>query len=173
MEWHIQEIKLPNRTASFLMQQQYGASMRALNSPLFMSGNPSAYTWAGRPKYRMTGCHMWGGTFSGPVGVFCEESKNSLESGKLVLLPVYASIEIPLRSTWKTPSASSMRIEPPPDPRAKLAMPVSALMASDAQLPAGLSPPSPQFRKNCPPSTGRNNPVGLAESGRNWPRWAA
>lgn len=41
-----------------------------------------------------------------------------------------------------------MRIEPPPDPRAKLAMPVSALMASDAQLPAGLSPPSPQFRKN-------------------------
>ena len=72
------------------MQQQYGASMRALNSPLFMSGNPSAYTWAGRPKYRMTGCHMWGGTFSGPVGVFREESKNSLESGKLVLLPVYA-----------------------------------------------------------------------------------
>ena len=30
---------------------------------------------------------MWGGTFSGPVGVFREESKNSLESGKLVLLP--------------------------------------------------------------------------------------
>lgn len=41
-----------------------------------------------------------------------------------------------------------MRIEPPPDPRAKLAMPVSALMASDAQPPAGLSPPGIQFRKN-------------------------
>ena len=41
-----------------------------------------------------------------------------------------------------------MRIEPPPDPRAKLAMPVSALMASDAQPPAGLSPSGPQFRKN-------------------------
>ena len=42
-----------------------------------------------------------------------------------------------------------MRIEPPPDPRAKLAMPVSALMASDAQPPAGLSPSGPQFRKDC------------------------
>ena len=41
-----------------------------------------------------------------------------------------------------------MRIEPPPDPRAKLAMPVSALMASDAQPPAGLSPSGPQFRKD-------------------------
>ena len=41
-----------------------------------------------------------------------------------------------------------MRIEPPPDPRAKLAMPVSALMASDAQPPAGLSPPGIQFRKD-------------------------
>ena len=57
---------------------------------LNMSGSPSAYTWAVRPRYRMTGCHAWGGTFSGPVGVFREESKNSLESGKLVLLPVYA-----------------------------------------------------------------------------------
>ena len=42
-----------------------------------------------------------------------------------------------------------MRIEPPPDPRAKLAMPVSALIASDAQQPAGLSAPCAQFRKDC------------------------
>ena len=34
-----------------------------------MSGNPSAYTWAGRPRYKIAGCHTWGGTFSGPVGV--------------------------------------------------------------------------------------------------------
>ena len=57
---------------------------------LNISGSPFAYTWAGLPRYKMAGCHTWGGTFSGPVGVSREESKNSLESGKLVLLPVYA-----------------------------------------------------------------------------------
>lgn len=64
-----------------------------------------------------------------------------------------------------------MRIEPPPDPRAKLAMPVSALMASDAQLPAGLSPPCPQFRKDCwlsqKPSFGRRLRRGQRFF-RNW-----
>ena len=64
-----------------------------------------------------------------------------------------------------------MRIEPPPDPRAKLAMPVSALMASDAQPPAGLSPSGPQFRKNLWPL--RNHRPGLdfwgcRKSFRNW-----
>lgn len=88
-----------------------------------------------------------------------------------MLLPVYACVDGPLRSTWKTPSASSMRIEPPPDPRAKLAMPVSALMASDAQPPAGLSPPCPQFRKDCwlsqKPSFGRRLRRGQRFF-RNW-----
>lgn len=64
-------------------------------------------------------------------------------------LPVYACVDGPLRSTRKTPSVASIMMAPPPSPRAKLAMPVSALMASDAQLPAGLSPPGPQFRKDC------------------------
>ena len=135
------------------------SAMLELRLHLNTSGNPSAYTWAGRPKYRMTGCQMWGGTFSGPVGVLREESKNSLESWNLLLLPVYACVDGPFRSTWKTPSVSSMRIEPPPDPRAKLAMPVSALIASDDQQPAGLSAPCAQFRKDCwlpqKPSSGR------------------
>ena len=125
------------------------SAMLELRLHLNTSGIPSAYTWAGRPKYRMTGCQMWGGTFSGPVGVLREESKNSLESWNLLLLPVYACVDGPFRSTWKTPSVSSMRIEPPPDPRAKLAMPVSALIASDDQQPAGLSAPCAQFRKDC------------------------
>lgn len=116
---------------------------------LNMSGSPFAYTWAARPRYRMTGCHTWGGTFSGPVGVSREESKNSLDSGNLLLLPIYACVDGPLRSTRKTPSVASIMMDPPPSPRAKLAMPVRALMASDAQLPAGLSAPGPQFRKNC------------------------
>jgi|GEM_PF-5656724 len=97
----------------------------------------------------MTGCHTWGGTFSGPVGVSREESKNSLDSGNLLLLPIYACVDGPLRSTRKTPSVASTMMPPPPSPRAKLAMPVRALMASDAQLPAGLSAPGPQFRKDC------------------------
>ena len=65
----------------------------------------------------------------------------------------------PLRSTWKTPSVSSIMMAPPPSPRAKLAMPVRALMASDAQPPAGLSAPGAQFRKDLrypqKPSSGR------------------
>lgn len=115
---------------------------------LNMPGSPFAYTWAAHPRYRMTGCHTWGGTFSGPVGVSREESKNSLDSGNLLLLPIYACVDGPLRSTRKTPSVASIMMDPPPSPRAKLAMPVRALMASDAQLPAGLSAPGPQFRKN-------------------------
>ena len=65
----------------------------------------------------------------------------------------------PLRSTWKTPSVSSIMMAPPPSPRAKLAIPVSALIASDDQQPAGLSAPCAQFRKDCwhlqKPSFGR------------------
>ena len=137
------------------------SAMLELRLHLNTSGNPSAYTWAGRPKYRMTGCQMWGGTFSGPVGVLREESKNSLESWNLLLLPVYACVDGPFRSTWKTPSVSSMRIEPPPDPRAKLAMPVSALIASDDQQPAGLSAPCAQFRKNLWPLRNHRPELGF------------
>ena len=64
-----------------------------------------------------------------------------------------------------------MRIEPPPDPRAKLAMPVSALMASDAQPPAGLSPPGIQFRKNLWPLRNHRPELdfwGCRKSFRNW-----
>ena len=64
-----------------------------------------------------------------------------------------------------------MRIEPPPDPRAKLAMPVSALMASDAQPPAGLSPSGPQLRKNLWPLRNYRPELdfwGCRKSFRNW-----
>ena len=64
-----------------------------------------------------------------------------------------------------------MRIEPPPDPRAKLAMPVSALMASDAQPPAGLSPSGPQFRKNLWPLRNYRPELDFwrcQQSFRNW-----
>ena len=148
------------------------SAMLELRLHLNTSGIPSAYTWAGRPKYRMTGCQMWGGTFSGPVGVLREESKNSLESWNLLLLPVYACVDGPFRSTWKTPSVSSMRIEPPPDPRAKLAMPVSALIASDDQQPAGLSAPCAQFRKDCWHPQKPNSSRWLGRGQRFFRNWA-
>ena len=77
----------------------------------------------------------------------------------------------PLRSTWKTPSVSSIMMAPPPSPRAKLAIPVSALIASDDQQPAGLSAPCAQFRKNLWPL--RNHRPerdfwGCRKSFRNW-----
>ena len=68
-----------------------------------------------------------------------------------------------------------MRIEPPPDPRAKLAMPVSALIASDAQQPAGLSAPCAQFRKNLWPLRNHRPELGFwgyRKSFRNWAQGA-
>ena len=65
-----------------------------------------------------------------------------------------------------------MRIEPPPDPRAKLAMPVSALMASDAQPPAGLSPPGIQFRKNLWPLRNHRPELDFWECRKSFRNWA-
>ena len=60
---------------------------------------------------------------------------------------------------------------PPPSPRAKLAIPVSALIASDDQQPAGLSAPCAQFRKNLWPLRNLRPELsfwGSQQSFRNW-----
>ena len=103
-----------------------------------MYGSPPSYTWAGLPKYKMAGCQMCSGENSVPTWPFHCFDRSILTIDRSPELTAVS----PRPSVKNTPDGSILESRAPTTPVAL--RPVSA-----RQAPAVVSPPGPQFRKNC------------------------
>ena len=103
-----------------------------------MYGNPPFYTWAGLPKYKMAGCQMCSGENSVPTWPFHCFDRSILTIDRSPELTAVS----PRPFVKNTPDGSTSESRAPTTPVAL--RPVSA-----SHVPAVVSAPGAQFRKNC------------------------
>ena len=103
-----------------------------------MYGNPPFYTWAGLPKYKMAGCQMCSGENSVPTWPFHCFDRSILTIDRSPELTAVS----PRPSVKNTPDGSTSESRAPTTPVAL--RPVSA-----SHVPAVVSAPGAQFRKDC------------------------